>query len=64
MSLLSEEEIEIQVEKMYDKVDKKYNSNLITPEEYLVKTHKIDRWAEEQYRLLRNAAFWKELKER
>ena len=63
MSLLTEEEIEIQVEKMYDKVDKKFNNNLISPEEYLVKTHKIDRWAEEQYRLRRNAAFWKELKD-
>ena len=61
MSLLTEEQIEIQVERMYDKVDKQYTNNLISSEEYLVKTHKIDEWAKEQYQLRRDRAFYDRL---
>ena len=64
MTILTEEQIETQVEKMYDKVDKQYRDGLISDEEYLVKTYKIDRWAEVQYQLRRDAAFWKELKDK
>lgn len=61
MSLLTEEEIEIQVERMYDKVDKQYTNDLISSEEYLVKTRKIDEWAKEQYQLRRDRAFYDRL---
>ena len=61
MSLLTEEEIEIQVERMYDKVDKQYTNDLISSEEYLVKTRKIDEWANEQYQLRRDRAFYDRL---
>jgi hypothetical protein len=62
MTILTEEEIEIQVEKMYDKVDWQYRSNVISDEEYLAKTYKIDRWAEEQYQLRRDRAFYDRLR--
>ena len=62
MNILTEEEIELQVERMYDKVDKQYTANLIDGEQYLVKTYKIDRWAEEQYRIRREMAFYDRLR--
>ena len=61
-ALLTESQIEIQVERMYDKVDKQYTNNLISAEQYLDETHKIDRWAEHQYQLRRDVAFYDRLR--
>ena len=48
----TEAEIEIEVEKMYDKLDVRFMNGCITQQQYVEQTFKIDQWAKSQYALI------------
>ena len=47
---MTEDQIEIATEKLYDKLDKEYMRGQITREEYEKECKYVERWAEEKYK--------------
>lgn len=47
---MTEEQIELRVERMFDQLNKKFMSGRLTEEEYRVECKKISDWADQQYK--------------